>query len=70
MTQIEFETRYLKNSGITIEQYSKTRVTLKCNCGESECNGWAAVRNTPDGISSHNRHFSLPANQRVINERI
>ena len=43
MTQIEFESNYIKNHGVTIEEYSKTKFTTPCNCGESCCCGWFAT---------------------------
>jgi hypothetical protein len=50
-----FEKEYCERSGITIEQYQKVfnMITLKCNCDEEECRGWAAVTNTPLLVKVH-----------------
>jgi len=43
MTQIEFESYYLKNSGMTIEEYAEQCKTVPCDCGIPWCEGWRAT---------------------------
>jgi len=42
MSSEEWEARYIKNSGITKEEYDKFLITVPCDCGWDGCNGWAA----------------------------
>ncbi len=53
MTKQEFEAGYIGRSGITQESYDKDTVTLPCACGADNCEGWAAVGNTPRRIRTH-----------------
>lgn len=53
MTKQEFEQSYIKESGITSDDYNLNFVTLECNCGSRQCKGWAAVSNYPRSIKSH-----------------
>lgn len=50
ITKDEFETGYIKRSNITDEQYHEKLITMKCNCGDRSCNGWAAVTNNEESI--------------------
>ncbi|MGH1256024.1 MULTISPECIES: hypothetical protein [Bacillus] len=56
MTEYEFERGYCERSGITIHEYHNeyNLRTLPCNCGDSSCEGWAAVINTPHFVKLHN----------------
>ena len=49
----EFEIEYIKNSRITKEFYDKHFVTLKCECLEDSCQGWACVSKNPEFINRH-----------------
>lgn len=55
MTKEEFEKAYIEASGMSEELYHETQVTLPCTrCDDDECNGWAAVSNSPLTIKAHN----------------
>lgn len=53
LTKEEFEENYARDSGITIEEYRETQVTLPCNCSYEGCKGWAAVSNNERAIKAH-----------------
>ena len=53
MTKDEFIKSYCKKSNITWKDLSKTEVVLPCRCGETNCLGWAIVRNNPSIIKLH-----------------
>jgi hypothetical protein len=54
MSKVKFEKEYCNKSGITIEFYHETQVTLPCHCGVESCQGWTAVSNNPVSIKAHN----------------
>lgn len=56
-TKNEFEKMYIDLSGEDKEWYEKYYVTLPCNCGESRCDGWAAVDNNERDILHHKRLY-------------
>lgn len=58
MTKVEFEQGYITRSKITKELYDKNLVTLACHCGETVCDGWAAIHNDEDSIKDHNDLYS------------
>lgn len=60
MNKGEFEVAYCQRSDITIEEYHNeyNLITLKCNCEHKECEGWAAVINSPERIKHHNMFHS------------
>lgn len=48
---------YCKRSEVTREWLDVNFVALPCNCGESNCNGWAMVGNNPESIKMHNELY-------------
>lgn len=56
MTKEEFEKGYCERSGITLEEYHETQVTLPCSCGYEDCEGWAVISNDPRLIGWHKRN--------------
>lgn len=56
MTKEEFEKVYCERSGITLEEYHETQVTLPCCCGYDDCLGWAVISNDPRLIEWHKRN--------------
>lgn len=61
MTDEEFEKRYCENSGITIDEYhgALNLITLPCNCDADNCEGWAAIDNTPQAIKTHKTLYTV-----------
>jgi len=57
MNKKQFETKCRKNLGISKEEYSKRFVTLRCNCGDYDCQGWACVDNDNASIQAHKDLF-------------
>lgn len=44
MTADEFEQRYARNSGTTVERLRELgRVVVPCHCGDPVCDGWVSV---------------------------
>lgn len=58
MTKETFIKQYCKNSQISKEEFEHYFIALPCNCGEKECNGWAAVQNTNFAIKKHNKLYN------------
>ena len=60
----EFESRYLKRSGISVEKYRLMGfMTLPCACDSDLCKGWAAV--SPSSLM-HHLAFCLPDKARLM----
>lgn len=55
MTKEEFMTRYASRSGLAVEECfgPGAQVSLPCACGDSLCEGWAAVSDNPLSIKAH-----------------
>jgi hypothetical protein len=53
INKAEFESDFIRRSGITEEVYNQYRITLPCDCGADNCDGWAAVLKEPGGIYYH-----------------
>ena len=53
MTKEQFIDGYCKRSGITRGFYDSNFVALRCDCGEDNCSGWAAVGNNEEQIRRH-----------------
>ncbi len=58
MTKSEFERGYCKRSNISLKDYRCWFVTLPCACDYGECEGWAAIHNTPDMIANHTELYT------------
>jgi hypothetical protein len=53
MTRERFINAYCERSGILVEVFSQSYVALPCDCGDSECEGWAKVRNDAVSMLEH-----------------
>ena len=53
MTAKEFEERYCRDSGITLELYASSFVTRPCHCDYKFCKGWSAVSNHPLALKAY-----------------
>lgn len=53
ITRDEFEKRWMKNSGISEEEFREEWVSLPCDCGEDRCKGWAVISNDDLSIRTH-----------------
>lgn len=49
----EFQRKYCKNSKINLKTYLAKYVTLKCNCNDKDCQGWATIHNDKFFINQH-----------------
>ena len=63
MTKDEFIDQY-KVTSIPKDEFLKTQVVLECDCGETNCKGWAMVSNTPLAIKSHMELYYPEKSQR------
>lgn len=58
MSKEEFEKKYCEDSDITLQEYKENFITLRCNCGEQNCLGWACVCNDKLAIKNHMRLYN------------
>jgi len=59
----KFEKDYCEKSEISINYYNEEFVTLPCNCGQKDCNGWACVSNNKRSIENHTRLYAPKGEQ-------
>ena len=52
----QFEKQYIKNSRITEKFYHENFVTLPCNCGEKNCQGYMVVNK--ENIDNHKKLYN------------
>jgi len=53
----EFEEKYIVELGFTKAEYDEKFVTLSCNCGVTNCDGWASIDNNQKSINTHISRF-------------
>lgn len=76
MTKSEFEAAYAARSNASAAEIFEpgVYVALPCNCGEEDCQGWAAVFDVPRHIKQHTdecdrRYVESIKPQRLDNDR-
>ena len=63
ITKDEFESKYIQRSKITRVFYNEDYITLPCDCGEKDCEGWASISKEPENVCDHIKFYSPHINE-------